>query len=509
MEQQRPRSTSSRTIHAAPPAVPAQRRFAGLAAGFGALAVAVAAVLALSVGVLAQSPDRSKAPTPGAPSALKLPSVQKRTLSNGLPVWIVEMHEVPMADVTLIVKSGSTSDPAGKFGVAHYTAAMLDEGAGTRSALELADAIDFLGASLGTTSSFDSSTVHLGTLVSKLDQALPLMADVALRPTFPQTDFERLRKERLTSLLQLRDDPSSLASAAFSRQLFGAAHRFGSPTLGTEAANTAMTVSDLKQFYTTHYQPQNAHLLVVGDVTPAGILPALERNFGSWKGAGPVARPSLPVVAQPAGRHIYLIDKPGAAQSQIRLGLVGVARNTPDYFVLDILNTVLGGSFTSRLNQNLREQHGYAYGASSSFSMRSTPGPFLAGAGVQTDKTAEALKEFFKELDGIHAPVPADELTRARNLEALQFPASFETTSEMASRLAELVVYNLPETFLADYVPRILAVTSGDLERAAGRYLPTDKVVVVIVGDLSKIEQPVRSANVGPVTVLSAADAVK
>ena len=428
----------------------------------------LAVMVALTVAVGAQQgPDRSKAPVPGAAPTLTLPPIQKRALTNGLPVWIVEMHEVPVANVTLIIKAGAGDDPAGRYGLANFTAAMLDEGAGTRNALQLADAIDYLGASLSTGSSFDMSSVRLQAPVSKLDDALPLMADVALRPAFSDTEVERLRKERMTSLMQTRDNAGALATAAFGRLVFGPRHRYGTPGLGNQASNSEMSASDLKAFYASYYQPQNAHLLVVGDVTPAAMLPKLERAFGGWKNGAAPPKTTVSPAAQHGPRQIYLVDKPGAAQSQIRIGWMGVARSTADYYVLDVLNTILGGSFTSRLNQNLREEHGYAYGASSSFDMRLSAGPFTAGAGVQSDKTVESLREFFKELDGMHQPVPADELARAKNYEALGFPAAFETTAGMAGNLVELVVYGLPESFFADYVPKIQAVTAADVRRAA------------------------------------------
>jgi predicted Zn-dependent peptidase len=473
-------------------------------------AALLGATLAASALVAAQQmPDRSKPPVTGPAPSLKLPPIEKQTLSNGLRVWIVEMHKVPVVDATLIVKSGTAADPPGKFGVAHFTAAMLDEGAGTRNALELSDAIDVLGATLSTSAGIDASSVHLHSLVSKFDDALPLMADVALRPTFPDAEMERVRKERLTALLQTRDDASSLASLAYSRLLYGPQHRYGTATMGTEATNTAMSVADLRAFYESHYQPQNAYLLVVGDVTPSAIVPKLEHAFGAWKSRGVVPTEALPAASQPASRQIYLVDKPGAPQSQIRLGWIGVQRTTPDYFVIDVLNTMLGGSFTSRLNQNLREEHGYTYGASSSFSMRATPGPFIAGAGVQTDKTAESLTEFFKEIDGMHAPIAPADLARVRNLEALSFPGEFETTTSMAQRLSDLVVYGLPESFFTDYVPKIQSVTAADLARAADQYLQSGRFVVVVVGDLSKIEQPIRAANFGPVHVVPVDDVLK
>jgi predicted Zn-dependent peptidase len=472
-------------------------------------AVLVALLLATAGLGAQQAPDRSKAPVTGPPPVLKLPPIQKRTLANGLPVWVVEMHEVPVAHIGVLVRAGAAADPAGKFGLANFTASMLDEGAGTRDALALADAVEFIGASLTTGSSYDIASIRMQTPVAKLDDALQILADVVMRPTFPEPELDRLRKERLTRLLQTRDQPAALATAAFSRLVFGPRHRYGTPNLGNEASNSEMRSSDLKAFYTSYYQPRNAHVLVVGDVTADAVVTKLEKALGGWKNAGAVPAPDLQAAPQHAARQIYLVDKPGAAQSEIRIGGVGVARRTPDYFVLDVLNTVLGGSFTSRLNNNLREQHGYAYGAGSGFDMRAAPGPFVASAAVQTDKTVESLQEFFKELDGMKKPVPADELAKAKNLETLGFPSGFETTTGMAGNLAELVIYGLPESFFAEYVPKIQAVTSADVERAAKQYLVTDKFAVVVVGDLAKIEKAIRELNLGPVRVIKLDEILK
>lgn len=455
------------------------------------------------------APDRSKPPVTGPAPELKIPAIQKQTLSNGLPVWIVEMDEVPVVDVSLIVKSGASADPAGKFGVASFTSAMLDEGAGSLDALQLADAIDILGASLTTGVSYDSSTVRLHTLVSTLDAALPIMADVSLRPTFPQADLERLRTERLTGLLQLRDNPSPLATAAYTRLLYGATHRYGTSVIGTEATNKALSAEDMRAFHAAHYQPQNAHLLVVGDITAATVLPLLERAFGGWKNAGAIPRPALPAAPQPKARQVYLIDKPGAPQSQIRIGAIGVARNTPDYHALDVVNTMLGGSFSSRLNLNLREKNGYSYGAGSQLAMRQSAGPFTALAGVQTDKTREALVEFFNELNGMAMPAPADELARVKNLQALSFPSSFETTDSMAAELINLVVYALPESFFNEYVDKTQAVTTADVQRVARDLIQPNRFIVVVAGDLKTIEPAVRQAKLGPVTVVTADEVLR
>jgi zinc protease len=456
-----------------------------------------------------QAPDRSKPPAPGPVPALKLPPIAKRTLTNGLSVWIVEMHKVPLVDVVLLVKTGAAADPAGKYGLANFTADMLDEGAGAASSLEVADTIAFLGGFLSTGSDWDSSTVRLHLPVSKIDTGLDLMKDVALRPTLAPAEFERLRKTRLNTILQARDQPATIVSLAFNKVLYGASHRYGGPAGGTEASLNALTVADLKAFHAAHYQPANAQLIVVGDVTPATILPKLEKQYGTWKNTAPAPKAALPAPPTAGPRTIYLVDKPGAAQSQIRIGLVGVARNTPDFFTIDVMNTILGGSFSSRLNQNLREEHGYTYGASSGFSMRASAGPFQAAAAVQTDKTVESLREFFKELDAIREPIPADDLTRGKNYEALGFPSGFETASGVASQLATLAVYGLPDTFFNEYVPRIQAVTSAEAQAAARKYIQPDKFAIVVVGDLAKIEKGIRDANFAPVKTLTLDEVIK
>ena len=452
-------------------------------------------------------PDRNKPPVLGATPKLTLPTIQKKALSNGLPVWLVESHEVPLVQVNLLVQAGSADDPAGAFGVASLTAAMLDEGAGPRSALEIADAIDFLGGVLTTASSFDASSVRLNVPVARLADALPVMADVALRPTFPEQELERLRQERLTALLQAQDDPAQIADEAFNRIVFGGAHRYGTRSMGTAATLKAFTTDNLRAFHSRYFVPANATLIVVGDTRMDSVLPMLEQQFGAWKGA-PAARATLPAAPPLTSLQISIVDKPGAEQSQIRIGSVGVARATPDYFTLQVLNTVLGGSFTSRLNQNLRETHGYSYGASSFFDMRLGAGPFVAGAGVQTDKTAEALREFFNELNGIGKPIGSDELTKAKNYIALGFPADFETTGDLSRRIEDLIIYKLPETYYEQYVSNVQAVTAAGAHKAAGTYVQPSKFAVVVVGDRKAIEAPIRALKLGPVRVLSVKEAL-
>lgn len=385
---------------------------------------------------------------------------------------------------------------------------MLMEGAGARSSLAIDDEVDFLGASLTTASSFDASAVRLNAPVAQIGPALAVMADVALRPTFPQAELDRVRKERITSLQQARDDAESVVPLAFQRAVFGSQHRYGTAATGTESGLAALTTADLRAFHQRWYQPSQARLIVVGDITAADAVAGLDRAFGAWTAGTPVRRTPLATAPQVQQRQIVIVDMPEAAQSQIRIGWVGVSRATPDFFPLEVLNTVLGGSFSSRLNQNLREEHQYTYGAASRFDMRRSAGPFLAAAGVQTDKTAEALREFFKELDHIKDPIPDDELARAKNYLALGFPADFETTRDLAIRLEELAIYNLPDTYFTQYIPSIQGVTEAQTRAAAMKYLDPNRFAVVVVGDRKVIEPGIRALNLAPVRILSVQEAL-
>jgi zinc protease len=457
----------------------------------------------------AQAPDRSTPPPVGPAPSLKLPPIEKRTLSNGLEVRVIGIHKVPTVHLELAIRTGVAADPAGKFGLASLTADMLDEGAGSRTALEISDAIDFLGAELSTTAAVDATYVELHVPVARLADALPIMADVVARPTFPEAELQRLRDQRLASLLEMADDPEQLVQVAFPRVVFGPQYRYGTPLIGTQVSLKGVTTADLKAFHAAQYTPANAVLVVAGDVTADAIVPALEGALGSWRGNPGAKATPLAQAPQLTGRRVYLVDKPGAAQSQVRIGWVGVPRSTPDYFALRVLNTILGEAFTSRLNSNLREEHGYAYGASSRFDMRLSAGPFYAAAGVQTDKTGEALKEFFNELARIHEPVPAGELDKAKNYLALLMPRSFETTRGTADALASAWLYDLPADYYTTYAARVRAVTAADVTRVANRYIQPDKFAVVIVGDRKAIEAAVKGLNLGPLTVIAPGDVFK
>jgi len=444
--------------------------------------------------------DRSKPPELGPPPKVSLPPITTRQLPNGLKLMVVEQHELPLADFVLLVGSGSTADPASKPGIANLLSAMLREGTTTRKSLEIADQIAFLGIRLSPTSSWESSTLSLHTPTAQLDSALALFADVALHPSFPANEFERVRKTQLTELLQLRDQGAAIASIAFPAIIYGSAHPYGAPAQGTEASVKALTTGDLQSYYQANFRPNNATLIVVGDVTPAQVEQKINALFGGWQRAEiPQVNYSEP--PKSSATTIYLIDKPGAAQSSFRIGEVGVPRSTQDYFALTVMNTILGGSFTSRLNQNLRETRGYTYGAGSRFDMRRAAGPFLASAEIVTAKSDSALLEFMKELNGIRQLVPPAELSRAKRYLQLQLPGNFETTQQIAAALVPVALYGLPLDYYNNYVQNIEGVTQADVARVAQQYINPGSLAVVIVGDRKTIEAGLKATNVGPIAI--------
>jgi predicted Zn-dependent peptidase len=455
-------------------------------------------VLAL---LLVQGVDRTKPPTLPPPPALKLPAVRTATLPNGLELAVVEIHRVPVVDVSLVLDAGAVRDPASLPGLATFTATMLQQGAGRRSALDIADETAFLGAQLSSSAGYDVATVSLHVPKRRLAAALDLLADVVLRPTFPDSEVTRQRELRRTQLLQQRDEPVQVANVAFPAIVYGAAHPYGRPLAGNDSSVTGLSRERVAAFYGTHYGPNAARLLVVGDVTLDEARQLVSARFGAWAGGeAPGAQAAPAPASPPTPRAFYLIDKPGAAQSVVRIGHVGPPRDTPDYFALQVLNTILGGAFTSRLNQNLRETHGYTYGAGSAFSLRRAGGPFVAQASVVTAKTDSSLIEFLKELRRIRdEAVPAAELEKAKQYITLGMPGDFETTAGAAFRFRDLLIYGLPLDYYAGYIDRIRAVTAADVQRVARRYIDPDRFDIVIVGDRSQIEAGLRALNEGPI----------
>jgi predicted Zn-dependent peptidase len=450
----------------------------------------------------AQTTFPTTPPRPGPAAALAPPSPVVRKLANGLTVMYVRRTEIPAVNATLVVNgAGNTDDPSDLPGLASFTASMLDEGAGGRDALQLADALETLGANLTATSAWDAAQLNLYALRGNFPQALRLMADVAARPDFPEREVSRLREERLVALSRSRDEAGAIANNAFPALVYGAQHPYG--RFATTEATRRLDRARVQAFHASRYRPENSTLILVGDVDPDAMQPVVQSALGAWRATGAAAAPMAALPTPAIARSVvYLVDKPGAAQSEIRIGHPGVARNSPDYYALQVLNTIVGGSFTSRLNTNLREVKGWSYGARSSYALRHAAGPFTAQAAVVTAKTDSAVVEFMRELNRIRAePVSAEELDKAKRYLALGFPQTVETNPQVAGQLAFLVPYGIQPSFLSTYTQRIMAVTADDVRRVANQYVRPDNAVIVVVGDRSQVEAGLRAVNVAPVEI--------
>jgi len=448
--------------------------------------------------------DRSTKPKPGATPAFTLPKPQHATLKNGLRVMLIEQHELPIVNMQLVFQSGSANDPLDKPGLASVMFDMMDEGTTNRDALQIAEDIAFLGASMGFTSSIDGSYASLQTLKEKLDDALTIYADVLLNPSFPAKEFDRIQKTRLAGLMQENDQPAIVATKVFNTVVFGTKHPYGLSSNGTTLSIRSLTIDDLRTFYKDHVRPNNATLIVAGDVTLKELLPFLERHIGGWT-SGDIPSVQFPGTATQPKRGVFLVDKPQAPQSQFRIGHVGTRRSNNDYFALEVMNTILGGQFTSRINYNLRERRGYTYGARSGFSYRKTDGPFVASAGVKSSVTDSSVIETLYEIDRIrNEAVTTEELEMAKTSMILRYPSGFETPSQLTNQLANVVLYGLGDNYFNTYIGNINKVSVADVQRVAKKYLNPDQISIVIVGDVSSICGPLEKLGFGSATILNA-----
>lgn len=466
--------------------------------------IVIIMAFAMALPVFAQKADRSKAPQPGEIRSLQLPEIQEFKLNNGLPVYLVEKNDVPIVQINLYFNAGSIFDPNDKLGLARLTADMMDEGAGDRDALALSEEIEYLGISLSTYANNEQLGVNLFSPTSKLNEALGLMSDVVLRPRFAEKELDRKRTEYIVRLAQAHDQSGFVATTAFQQMVFGKDHLYARPSGGTETTLKNMQVADLKKFHQEFITPANAYLVVVGDIDQSEAKMMLEKAFKGWSG-GKLQTKNVPEPAKTKGMQVFVVDDPSAAQTQLRFGGLGVSRNTPDYYPITIMNTILGGSFTSRLNQNIREEHGYAYGAGSGFYQPKGKGYFVAQSAVQTDVTDKAIQEFMKELNAINEVSP-EEVAKARNYEALGYPGEFQRIEQIAGNISEIVYHNLPKDYLNKHMDKLLKVTEADVERMAKTYVDTKNMVVMIVGDKSKIEEGLKGLKLGKITYLSKTD---
>lgn len=451
--------------------------------------------------------DRSKLPTPGPDPAVKFPALQRATLSNGLKVVLAERHSLPLISFDLQLNAGYAADQFAIPGTAKLTLQMIDEGTPQRTAIQISDQLSSLGANLRAGSALDVSSVTLSTLTSTLDSALDIYADVILHPVFPEADFKRLQKQLLAAIKREKSEPFGMALRVFPRLLYGSGHAYGNPLRGsgTEASIGKLTRADLQKFHDTWFKANNATLIIVGDTSLEKITPRLEKLFSEWK-SGEVPAKNLSTVQQQKSSAVYLIDRPGSLQSVILAGHVGFPKANPDEIAMETMNVVLGGSFSSRVNMNLREEKHWAYGAGTILLPARGQGPFIAYAPVQTDKTKESLVEMNKELHGIlgQRPITEDELITAQKNETLALPGSWETIDAVSSSIAEIVNFGLPDDYYTTYPGKVHALTVKDLEAAAQKLVHPDNLVWVVVGDREKIEPGIRQLNWGQIQLLDA-----
>ncbi len=430
---------------------------------------------------------RSRRPSPGPSAEMQLPVPNRFRLENGLTVYLLEKHNLPLVSANIIVLSGSERNPANRPGLASFAAEMLDEGTVHRSAIRIAEDAEQLGAGISTGSTADYSFAAFRALKKNADAAFELAADVLLNPRFDGHEIERIRHDRLTEILRQRDNPNALANKAFFLEIYGESHPYGYVELGTEASQNSITRDELVQFWRLGYTPGNSALVVAGDITPAELLALAEKHLSGWSGSA--NRFALPALGGATGCRIVIVDKPGLPQTSLRIGHLGVERAHPDCIPLDVMNTALGGLFTSRINMNLREEHGYTYGASSAFAFRRGPGPFVVATSVRTDVTAAAATEIVKELDRMRIAEPtAEELSIARDSISRSLPGMFETSVQSASTAGQLFVHGLPLDYYRTLPGEVDAVTAADVRRVAERHLQPERLLIVAVGDRSFIE---------------------
>jgi zinc protease len=451
---------------------------------------------------------RAKPPAAGRFVAPRLPVPATFRLANGLTVYHLERAALPVVTVRLVVNAGLGANPPKAPGVSDFTLAMLDEGTKTRDAPALADAFAQLGAEFGSHTTRDASVLELDTLAAQFPAALSLLADVTLRPAFAPAEIERQRASRLAAVIAARDDPASLADAAFRRALYGSAHPYGQTTLGTAASIRAIDRSALERFWQRWFRPDNAALIVVGAIARPRLHALVAREFGAWAGAAPSDRPAAaPLASKAIAAPLVLLDHPGVNQTELRVGRVGAARTTPDFFALQLLNEILGGAYTSRLNANLRETQGFAYGAFSRFDFGRQPGPFTVATSVRTDATAAAVSEIRSELGGmIDRPPSAAEFAKARSALIRSLPGAFEKSAGIAGSFVNLFVYGLPPRYYETLPQRVRRVRPADVDAAAKRYLDPASMVVIGVGERAAVESGLEGLGLKPTDVWTPAE---
>jgi predicted Zn-dependent peptidase len=434
--------------------------------------------------------DRSSLPPLGALPPFQFPRIDRHSFPSGLKVWTVEHRAVPLITVLVLVRRGAAADPVGREGLAAITGDLLDEGCGPLDALALHEALGRIGAQLDTEVGSDATMLGLTVLSRFVDRAADLIAGMIRQPRLEERDFERVRDLRLNRLVQLRDMPPALADRAFTELVYGG-HPYGHLSIGSEETLRALSLDDIRTFHEGGYVPPNVTVIAAGDASHAGLAALVERAFGDWSpGRGIEADERAVLAAPPPPKaRLALLHKPAAAQSELRIGHMSVARNHPDYLQLLVLNMVLGGQFVSRINMNLREDKGYTYGARTGFEARRGPGPFLLQASVQSEATAEAIRESIYEIAAIRGerPVTPQELETGRAALTRGYPRNFETAEQVARAAAQMALHDLPEDYFTTFVPRVLAIDERAVTEAAARHLDPMRLLTIIVGDRERV----------------------
>jgi len=447
--------------------------------------------------------QKASLPKPGPDPKFTLPSIEKTKLSNGLNVWVVRQTELPIVSMNMVFNSGGTLDPADRSGVSSFTASMLNQGTKTRSASDVSNQLQEIGANAGAGAGWDSTNVTLTTLTKNLDKALGIYSDMILNPAFPAAEFDLSKRRAMVGFRQRKSSPTQVAGVVYDKVLYGD-QPYGHQLGGDERSVGAMTRDDLVKFYEANYRPNNATLIVAGDIDSKTLISKLESSFAGWK-SGSVPATSGVADQMMAKQAIYLVDKPGAAQSSVSIGQTGIDRSNPDFYAVQVMNSILGGGGGARLFMNLREDKGYTYGAYSRFTPRKGAGPFAASAEIQTGSTKESIVEFMKELNGIRGTIPVtqEELETNKQNIIRRFPAGFETVGGISNQLSNLVVYGLPDSYYNEFISKINAVTIADVNRVANKYLDPSKMAIVIVGDRKVIEPGLKELGYA-ITILDA-----
>lgn len=443
---------------------------------------------------------RTSRPAPLDPRPYHFPRYERRALSNGMQLVIAPVRKLPVATVIALVEAGATCDDPGREGIAHLTADLLLEGTLTSDGAELTERFERLGASVDASIEWDGAAVSLTALTEHLGPAVRLLGEVLRTPSFQPREVDRLKAERLAELLQLRAEPRGLADELFTRVLYERTSRYALPEGGVEESVAAIERDDVLRFYERRYRPAGVTLIVAGDISPDAAAEMAQATFGEWAGA---AVPHVRTSDRPArdARALHLVSKPDASQSELRVGSVALPRQHPDYYKAVVMNAVLGGLFNSRINLNLREQHGYTYGAFSHIDWRRQAGPFVVSTAVQSEVTAPAATEVLAEIDRIRdAEIHPDELSLATSYLDGVFPIRYETTEAIAGALATLVRYGLPDDFYDTYRERVRAVSTADVLRVAREHLRPSALQMLVVGDPESIQSQLEAMRFGPLT---------